>query len=178
MTIRRLLLFLVLVFPLLGQRAEARSLTTFRRFGNWRIYGNGPNYLALGAGAFNLPSKGNKGYGVGRLEVRFGKKLFFIGPAIGLLVNADGGFMGYGGIYADIAYKRLVITPCVGAGGYENGEGKDLGGPFEFRSSLTLAYQFDNLSRLGVQIAHVSNADLRQKNPGEQDLLLTFDIPF
>jgi lipid A 3-O-deacylase len=166
-----LALFLVMV----GQPVAAQPISTFHNWGNWQIYGNSPQFMDFGLGIFDT----NDGaIGTGRIELRFGRKLFFIGPAVGILANTDGGIFGYGGIYADIAYKNLVITPLLGAGGYHKGGGKDLGGIFQFRSSITLAYQFHNLSRLGVQFAHVSNAALEHINPGEQDVFLTYAVPF
>ena len=38
------------------------------------------------------------------------------------------------------------------------GDGLDLGYGLEFRSQLEIAYRFDNRSRLGVAVSHMSNA--------------------
>jgi lipid A 3-O-deacylase len=149
----------------------------FYSIGNWHVYGDSPNYLDLGLGVFDVGSN-NKNNLAGQLQLRIGKKLWFIGPAIGILGNLDGGYYAYGGIYAEIAWKNLVFTPVLAAGAYEEGAGKDLGGTFQFRTSLGVAYQFDNLSRFGLQIAHISNADLLDYNPGEEEIYLTFAWPF
>jgi len=62
---------------------------------------------------------------------------------------------------------------------YHRGGGEDLGGTFEFRTSVVGAYEFGNGSRVGVQFAHVSNAGTgkRNVNPGENELLLTYSLP-
>ncbi len=169
------LLLVALVLLLLpGQAFGDEPAAVFRR-GNWQVYGDGPHYLELSGGFFDIDEDR---IGAARIELRWGEKLLFVGPAIGLLVTADRGVYGYGGIYADIVYRRLVFTPLVGAGGYSEGDGKDLGGTFLFRASITLSYQFDNLIRLGVQGGHLSNGHLYDRNPSEQDGFITLAIPF
>lgn len=152
---------------------------TFKQIGNWQFYGKAPHYLDLGIGGFDVFEEyGGQASGAARLELRIGNKLWMVGPAIGLLANTDGGQFGYGGIYADIAYKNLVLTPILSAGVFEEGAGKDLGGSFQFRLALGLSWQFANRSRLGVQMAHTSNARLYNRNPGQEDLLITLSWPF
>ncbi|MGE4545228.1 MAG: acyloxyacyl hydrolase [Pedobacter sp.] len=174
-----LMLFLILIG--LPYRANAGGVppTAFYQVGNWQLLGAESHYLDLGLGVFDA-TENNHGSAVGaaRLELRVGKKLGFVGPAVGLLATTDGGWFGYGGLYADIVYKNLVITPMLSMGGYEEGDGKDLGGTLEFRSVLGLSWQFANRARLGLQIAHISNADMHDKNPGAEDFLLTFAWPF
>lgn len=146
--------------------------------GNWQIYGDSPHYLDFGLGLFDAGWSDRENIPAARIEWRIGKKLGFIGPAIGFLANEDGGYFGYGGLYADIAYKKFVITPFLAAGAYEDGSGKDLGGTFQFRTALSLSYQFDSLVRLNLQLAHISNADIHDQNPGEEEIFLGLAIPF
>jgi len=143
-----------------------------------QLLGDEPSYLDFGVGVFN-----NQGHNhspatpEGRVEFRYSEKLFYFGPAAGLLVNTRGGVFGYAGIYTDIAWGRFVLTPLGGFGLYSRGSGEDLGGTFQFRLSANLAYEFDGRSRLGVQFAHISNAGIHAKNPGDDELLLTFALP-
>jgi hypothetical protein len=170
---------LVLILVGLPLQAAADDPQVFYGIGNWQLLGAESHYLDLGIGVFDVTeNNGGDASGAARLELRGGKKLGFIGPAIGLLANTDGGWFGYAGLYADIAYKNLRITPLLSAGGYEEGDGKDLGGTFQFRSVLNLSWQFANRSRLGLQVAHISNADLHRHNPGAEDVLITFAWPF
>lgn len=174
------LLLFVMLFCL-PHRADAANAPPeiFYQAGNWQILGTAPHYLDLGLGAFDLIAESDgRTSGAARLELRAGNKLWFIGPAVGVLANTDGGWFGYGGIYADVAYGNLVITPLLAAGGYDEGAGKDLGGDFQFRTVLTFSWQFANRVRLGVQVAHISNAGLDDRNPGEEDVLLTLGLPF
>jgi hypothetical protein len=66
----------------------------------------------------------------------------------------------------------------LGPGGYVQGHSKDLGGIFQFRTELRVAYQFDGGARQGARIAHLSNAGIHHSNPGEQELLVTYALPF
>ena len=47
----------------------------------------------------------------------------------------------------------------------------------EFRSSLELAYRFDNRARLGLSFYHLSNASLDDNNPGTEVFSLNYSIP-
>jgi hypothetical protein len=174
-------LLLVLVLISLPYRANAAGVApeAFYQLGNWQLLGAESHYLDLGLGVFDATeNRHGSAAGEARIELRVGQKLGFVGPAVGLLATTDGGWFGYGGLYADIVYKNLVITPMLSMGGYEAGDGKDLGGTLEFRSVLGLSWQFANRARLGLQIAHISNADMHDKNPGAEDFLLTFAWPF
>jgi hypothetical protein len=85
---------------------------------------------------------------------------------------------GYAGGYADIALDRFIVTPLAAVGAYSRGSSQDLGGVFQFRLSLEAAYQLDSGSRIGVKFAHISNAGIDDRNPGENELLATYSIPF
>ena len=69
------------------------------------------------------------------------------------------------------------VTPQLAIGGYGEGGGQDLGGVFQFRQSIDLAWRFDNGHRLGVRGAHISNAGVNEQNPGEDELFLTYSVP-
>lgn len=146
--------------------------------GGLDIAGNEPSYVDFGAGAFNIQNHNGAGrQAEGRIEFRYGRKLFYIGPALGLLATSKGGVYGYGGFYSDITYRGFVITPMMGLGGYHRGGSEDLGGTLQFRLSLNVAYELSNRTRLGVQFAHLSNADSEASNPGDNELLVTYAIP-
>jgi lipid A 3-O-deacylase len=142
------------------------------------VLGAEPSYLDLGAGVFDVPvHRGAVTTGEGRIEFRYGEKLFYIGPAAGVLVNGKGGVYGYGGFYGDIAFGGFVVTPLAAVGAYRRGDGPDLGGTLEFRLSIAAAYEFEDKSRLGLQIAHLSNAGLYHRNPDDNEVLLSYSIP-
>lgn len=168
----------LLALAAVANPAFAQSASEPLMLGPVQVLGNEPSYLDFAAGAFNIQeNKNSSASAMGRIEFRYGKKLWYIGPALGILANTQGGIYGYGGFYGDFKYNRIVVTPLAGLGGYRRAGSEDLGGVFQFRLSLSVAYEFRDSSRLGLQIAHISNANIHEKNPSENELLLTYAIP-
>ncbi len=78
-----------------------------------QLLGDEPSYLDFAAGAFDIQGhRESPTSGEARVEFRFGQKFLDIGPAAGLLVTTRGGVFGYAGFYADIAWRRFVLTPA------------------------------------------------------------------
>jgi hypothetical protein len=142
-----------------------------------KIVGDEASRLDFGAGAFNIQGHQTDPNPEGRVEFRYGGKLFYVGPALGVLADTKGALFGYGGVYSDIAYGHFVITPLAAIGGYHRGASEDLGETFQFRLSMNVAYELNDGSRLGVQFAHISNAGIADHNPGDNELLATYAIP-
>jgi hypothetical protein len=100
-------------------------------------------------------------------------------PVIGAMRTSKGIVYGYAGFRLDFPIaERWVTTIGFGAGNYHHGDGKKLGGPVEFRSSIELARRFGESSRLGIQLYHLSNAGLYEHNPGSESLVLDWTIGF
>ncbi len=99
-------------------------------------------------------------------------------PLIGIMANAKGSGYVYLGVNLDLLFfGHLLIAPGFAGGYYWQGSGKNLGYPIEFRSGVELAWQFKSFHRLGVHFYHLSNASLGNRNPGEESLVLFYDIP-
>jgi hypothetical protein len=170
-----LFLFAALALPV-GYSAMAES--TGDSSGGLALLGDEPDYVGIGAGAFNIQGHTQSSpSGELNLEIRGGKKWWNIGPVGGVVANADGGIYGYAGGYADITFDHFVVTPLAAVGAYSRGGSQDLGGVFQFRLALEAAYQFDSGSRAGVEFAHISNAGIDDRNPGENELLAKYSIP-
>lgn len=142
----------------------------------------GPSRLALGAGAFDITPGGQKHagtQGVFRGEYHFGDVLIpLFSPFVGLDVTTKGGTYVYGGFGFDINFgPNWVLTPNGAAGYYQRGDGTKLGSWMEFRTGAELDYKFADQSRLGVSVQHMSNAGLTKYNPGEQEVLLVYQLP-
>ena len=144
---------------------------------------SGAPYLSVGAGVFNLVGAVDGG-GYNHTPAEFnaeyqsGFRFYGIGYVLGLLANTDGGVDGYGGLYADILLTpHWMLTPEAAVSGYNQGNSKYMGSTFLFRLELGLAYQMDNGGRLGLKIAHLSNADIYPRNPGENEILVTYSFP-
>jgi lipid A 3-O-deacylase len=138
---------------------------------------NDPAQLALGAGAFDAIS-GRDTAGLFDGEYRFGTKLFYLRPMVGVQVTTKGALYGYGGFGLDVAIgKHWILTPNAAVGAFERGDGTDLGSWVEFRTGAELDYHFADQSRLGVAFHHISNAGLTKQNPGEEQLTLVYSLP-
>ena len=137
---------------------------------------DGPDLLTLGAGVFDFND--NETHALGAAEIRLGKQFLYLQPFGGLMVNGHGGGQLYLGVLADIPIgDHFRITPNFAPGFYWEGEGKDLGYPLEFRSGIELAWEFDNRSRVGLAVHHLSNASIADKNPGTETITLFYSHP-
>ncbi|MFQ5985198.1 MAG: acyloxyacyl hydrolase [Alphaproteobacteria bacterium] len=135
------------------------------------------DFLAFSLGAFDLGDEETTAEA--RIEYRSDRKVLYLGPMAGLMVNFDGGAYVYGGVYLDLLFgRRWVVMPSLAVGAYREGDGKDLGGTLEFRSGVEVSYRLGNGSRIGIAFHHISNAGLRDKNPGAESLVFTYAVPF
>jgi lipid A 3-O-deacylase len=161
---------------LAGAHAEERPTTPYFTLGPVVVHGDEADALTLGLGVFDPFKKVNDEAAAATLEYRLGRKLFVIGPAIGGMANTDGGLFGYLGLYGDISVGKVYFTPQLAVGAYHQGDSRDLGGVFQFRETVEFSYRFDNGQRLGVRVAHISNAHIHEFNPGEEEYYLTYAI--
>jgi hypothetical protein len=178
--VQRALIVTVTALAWTGGAATADDLDVERRFGDVDVLGRTPHYVDVGVGIFDILKRvsTSRRSVAGEIELRIGQKIYGIGPAIGLMANTEGGVFGYALAYSDLKYRDFVFTPFAGLGGYSKGDSSDLGGIFQFRLGLDAAYQFPNRHRLGLQLAHISNAGSHSYNPGEEELYLTYAVPF
>lgn len=136
-----------------------------------------PGFLVLALGGFDVNDDHTGGEA--RLEYRAGRRFWLFKPFLGVLANDDGGLYGYAGVLVDLYWGRRVVTTFSFApGAYHRGNGKELGATLEFRSQAEIAYRFDDRSRLGIAISHLSNAGIGDDNPGTESLILSYALPF
>ena len=157
-----------------SQANETESI--FYQFGPLALHGDEADLATLGAGVWDPDDQETSA--AGNVEYRLGRKLYFLGLGLGLVANTDGGVFGYVGSYFDLSWGNVYLTPLVGFGGYHQGGSRNLGSVFQFQAQGDLAYRFDNGHRLGVRLAHISNANTNDPNPGAEELYLTYAIPF
>jgi len=167
-----------------GPASAAPPTEVWQRVGALEIRGPGADYATIGGGVFDAVGESQE-RGVrnrsaaGRIEYRRGReKLFGIGPMLGLMANTDGGVYGYGGIHAEAAWGRFVLTPFGAVGGYRRGHSKDLASVFLFRGGVGFNYELANGTLIGVEFAHLSNGYTQDINPGEEELFVTLALPF
>ena len=139
-----------------------------------------PAFIKLGAGDAGSVFADRDQAGVFSIEYRAGPELefFHIRPSLGAFGTTDASIYGWFGLSGDIFFgRRIVLTLGSAVGFYLDGEGQDLGHVLEFRSGLDLAYRFDNRSRLGIGVSHLSNANIGEKNPGTETVMLIYSHP-
>lgn len=143
-----------------------------------RAAADDPAFVTLGLGGYDVFQKDEQAVDF-RVEYRHNEKLWIFKPWAGIEATSDGAVYGAAGVLVDLFFgRRVVLTPSFGAGAYHDGGGKELGFPLEFRSQVELAYRFNDRSRLGVAIGHISNASLGSDNPGTEIVTLYYSIPF
>lgn len=137
-----------------------------------------PSFLTFSGGYFDFNRQKNTAAEAG-VQWRGSEKLWIFQPIVGAMGTSDISGNIYAGISLDIFFgNRLVFRPSFAPGLYTKGsKGHDLGHTIEFRSGAELAYRFDDRSRLGLEIYHLSNAHLGDKNPGSESIVLTYSIP-
>ena len=141
-----------------------------------------PPRIAIGGGAFDVlphinPST-SKTTGLALSEYRFGDTVWILAPFVGAFGTGQGAFYGYGGVGFDINFgERFIVTPSTAVGYFQHGTGIDLGANCEFRTGAEFAYRFDNLSRLGVGMYHISNATIGKHDPGAEFVTLVLTMP-
>lgn len=140
---------------------------------------------AVLAGIFDVGTRGEVGEVGAEARLRkFGLPLgsleLPLEPAVGAMTTGDGA------AYAHLSFRltlkdlwatpwsdRWRVVPFLGVGVYEAGDGKDLGGPVEFRSGVEVSYRAGQRWWLGATLYHLSNAVIYDSNPGEESLVVT-----
>lgn len=136
-----------------------------------------PNFLTLSLGYFDIVHNDDQAL-AGGVEWMSNQRLWILQPLVGAMITSEASLYGYAGFGTDFFFgNRWVLTPSIAIGAYSEGDGRDLGHVVEFRSSISLAYRFDDRSRLGLRFYHLSNAGLGDDNPGVEVLDLTYSIP-
>jgi hypothetical protein len=96
-------------------------------------------------------------------------------PSLGGMATEENAYYGWvgGALFIPLG-ERWALVPEVGAGAYERGDGKNLGGTLEFRTGLEVGFRASDAFRIGVGYYHLSNAGVYEVNPGVNSLVFTF----
>ena len=131
--------------------------------------------VQLSGGVYNVgksPTQAEAG-----VELRAPIRLWRLDFMGGISATEEGSFWGYGGLRVDLEVgERFVVSPGFAVALYEEGDGKDLGGVVEFRSSIDFGYQVTSKARLGFTFYHLSNAGLYDQNPGANSAVITYSV--
>lgn len=143
-----------------------------------------PDFFSVAAGAFDFYRPKHRTWEF-EMEYKFHvralkspNRYLEFRPLVGLMATAMGSGYAYLGLNFDLLFgDHFLLAPGFAAGYYWKGDGKNLGYPLEFRSGVEVGWQFSSWHRLGIHFYHLSNASLGSKNPGEESLVLFYDIP-
>ena len=136
-----------------------------------------PSFLTFSVGRYDF-NRQKMPTEEGGIQYRSDLKLWVFQPMAGFMVNGHGSAELYAGISLDIFFgNRIVVRPSFAPGYYHQGGGEDLGYKLEFRSAIEVAYRFDDRSRLGLEVYHMSNASLGNINPGEESINAVYSLP-
>lgn len=130
---------------------------------------------AVHVGSFNVtknPTSAEAGF-----ELRFPTRWPEADLVAGMAGTEDSSFWAYaGGRYTFRLDRRWGFSLGLAVSVYEEGDGKDLGGPIEFRSHYEISYATGRRSRLSLVFYHLSNAGLYDKNPGANSAVLAWSV--
>lgn len=137
------------------------------------------DYLAASLGYYDVFQQDHDAAQLG-VEYRMNEYPFGLRPVVGAMVTTDASAYAYAGIRWDVALmpNRLFLIPNFAIGLYREGDGKDLGGTFEFRDGIALEYRMEDQSQIGIELVHYSNASIYDHNPGVEVLQANYAVPF
>lgn len=102
-------------------------------------------------------------------------------PTIGASVTDAGAiWVGAGAKWTskDMFGGPFFIEASLMPGFYDQGDGPDIGGALQVRSSLGAGYEFANVVTVLASYDHRSNADTQDLNPGLETIALRVAFPF
>lgn len=103
----------------------------------------------------------------------------FLQPIFGAMVTTDGSLLGYGGLGVPFNIsERVFMLPSVAVGAYKKGGGYDLDRTLAFRIGTELAYQFDDKSRIGLNMHVLTNGTSTARHDRTEIIGLTYTMPF
>ena len=97
-----------------------------------------------------------------------------LSPITGGFITENKALYVYTGAQTDFEFGSFTITPSFAPGYYNQGDGKDLGYPLEFKSEVQISLDLNDSTRLGMSYNHISNASLGSKNPGANSYIFNF----
>ncbi len=101
-----------------------------------------------------------------------------INPVIGGFITSENASMFYSGFETNIGADSIHLNLSSSAGIYSNGDGKDLGNDFQFKSEVNIFYKISKESRIGIGSHHISNAGLATVNPGTNNYYMIYNRNF
>ena len=143
-----------------------------------RITDENDTELNVFAGMFDFSDDGQR---ASLLGVQHQNEELYRNSFLGRLSPITGGFLTkknalylYTGVQAEYELGFLTITPSFAPGYYNEGSGKDLGFPIEFKTEVQMSFNLGDSSQMGMSYNHISNASMGAKNPGANSYMFNF----
>ena len=134
--------------------------------------------LNIFTGMFDFSDDGQRAglLGLQHQDEKLYRKSFLgkISPITGAFLTKKNAFYLYTGVQAEYELGFLKITPSFAPGYYNEGGGKDLGFPLEFKSEVQMSFNLSDSSQMGMSYNHISNASFGEKNPGANSYMFNF----
>jgi hypothetical protein len=152
------------------------SVVTFLQVGAAAAAAQEHGMLLFGAGQFNVGGARDP------VQVDFEwrsrpKKTYKLQINAGAMVNGDGGAYAFAGLKRDYRIGRnWGVAIGLGAGLWHQGDGLDLGGPLEFRTSFEIFADLSSRSRLALHFYHLSNGNIYAENEGANSIVLLYGL--
>lgn len=103
----------------------------------------------------------------------------FLQPLFGGMVTTNGAMLGYGGVGVPFNLTdRIFVMPSVAAGAYKHGGGYDIHSRFALRMGTEIAYQFDDKSRLGLNMHVLTGGTSFDRADRTEVIGLVYTQPF
>ena len=143
-----------------------------------RITDENDTELNVFAGMFDFSDDGQRAslLGVQHQNEELYRESFLgkLSPITGGFLTKNNAFYLYTGVQAEYELGFLKITPSFAPGYYNEGGGKDLGHPLEFKSEVQMSFDLGDSSQMGMSYNHISNASFGTKNPGANSYMFNF----
>lgn len=144
--------------------------------GQSAMAGGAPVAVGAGVGVDEVFG-GHDQHVVYELELAFTELGAGFSPVVeGVLNGKEAGFVGAGVAWQAESASGFGLRVAVAPGLYDRGEGKDLGGHFQVMSFVEGTWLATEIGRMGLRLAHLSNASTRSTNPGTEILSLTYSL--
>ena len=151
---------------------------SFTVYAEEREMGVNNTELSFYSGMFDFSDNGKRAvlFGIQHQNEELFRESFLgiLSPVTGGMITADNAIYIYSGVQAEYDIGALKFTPSFTPGFYNEGDGKDLGHPLEFKSELQLSFNSSQNTMLGMSYNHISNASLGDNNPGANSYSFNF----
>lgn len=137
------------------------------------------SFLGLSVGVYDPTLRSQRSTAF-NLEYQPGVKILgVLQPLFGGMATTDGSLLGYGGLGVPFnVTEHVFVMPSLAVGAYHKGAGVDLDRILVYRGGLELAYQFEDRSRLGLNLSVITNGKSDHREDRAEVATVNYTVPF